>query len=68
MFHFNMSTNQNFASFKDDDSDAYVFVESFDNIEFEVRIGSVSVSTYQATIMASSDEDLNGQLCDMFNK
>jgi hypothetical protein len=63
-----MSTNQNFASFKDDDSDAYVFVESFDNIEFEVRIGSVSVSTYQATIMASSDEDLNGQLCDMFNK
>lgn len=39
MIDFKMTTTENFASFVDAQTGVIVFVDSFDNIEFDVRDG-----------------------------
>jgi hypothetical protein len=62
---FNMSTKDNFASFIDEDSGLAVFVDSYDNREFEVRIGTTQESTSVGIIHASTDDELNIKLADL---
>jgi len=62
MFDFRMSTNENFASFRDQASGHFVFVDSFDNHEFSVRYGTMSESAYLGVIEADSDKVLNDKL------
>lgn len=60
MTKFDMDIRQNFASFKFNDK--IMFIESFDNINFEVRVGANEKSEYLTKINAQSSESLNSQL------
>ena len=62
MFNFDMKTTQNFASFIDEDSGTSVFVDSFDNQEFEVRLGNILDSKFIGKISATDDIQLNNTL------
>lgn len=62
MFTFDMKVEQNFASFIDRETGVSVFVDSFDNIEFEVRVGTLSKSDYAGVIRATDDYTLNQKL------
>ena len=64
---FDMNINDNFASFIDKDTGISVFVDSFDNKEFEVRIGTINESKPVGKIIASSTQELNKKLLEMFN-
>lgn len=60
MFKFNMDINQNFASFKSHQK--MIFVESFDNLNFEVRAGTSESSSPLGHIQASTSDELNTKL------
>lgn len=62
MFVFNMSVKENFASFKDNNSDKIVLIDSFDNKEFSVRLGNIEQSFLVGNIFANTDDELNTQL------
>lgn len=62
MIRFDMAIADNFARFQDDDSGLMVFVDSFDNTHFEVRIGSLEKSVAVGVVKATTDAELNGQL------
>lgn len=62
MIHFDMAISDNFARFSDDQSGLMVFVDSFDNQQFEVRVGSFAQSRALGTITASTDQELNSAL------
>ena len=62
MFNFRMSLGENFASFRDDDTGQFVFVDSFDNREFSVRIGTLRSTKVIGTVVADSNEALNTKL------
>jgi hypothetical protein len=62
MFNFRMSLGENFASFRDDDTDRFVFVDSFDNREFSVRMGTLRSTKVIGTVVADSNEALNTKL------
>lgn len=64
----NMSINDNFSSYIDEKTGVAIFVDSFDNKEFEVRIGSTSDSVSMGAITASSDEELNRKVLELFEK
>ncbi|MCU5775142.1 hypothetical protein N5923_23210 [Erwiniaceae bacterium BAC15a-03b] len=59
---FNMQLDHNYASFTTPRSGVYVFVDSFDNHEFDVRVGSLLDSNCVGTIHAESDDELNDEL------
>lgn len=63
---FDMAITDNYASFIDKDSDA-VFVDSFDNQEFEVQIGTINESELAGTIFAATTEELNAKLAALFS-
>ena len=65
---FNMSIEDNFASFIDDKSGVAVFVDSFDNEEFEVRIGTVTESQEAGSITAKTTKELNEKLEALYRK
>ncbi|UTA49308.1 hypothetical protein L1F30_07150 [Simiduia sp. 21SJ11W-1] len=65
---FDMSIEDNFASFIDEKTGKSVFVDSFDNEEFEVRIGTVLESQSVGSITAHSAEELNSKLADLYQK
>lgn len=65
--NFNMSIEDNYASFIDEDSGLAVFVDSFDNEEFEVRIGTIEESESVGVIHASTSDELNRKLANLFN-
>lgn len=65
---FNMSIEDNFASFIDDKSGVAVFVDSFDNEEFEVRIGTVTASQEAGSITATTTKELNEKLEALYRK
>ena len=46
----------------DKESGKSVFVDSFDNTEFDVRVGTMTVSKFVGTIHAESDKLLNTKL------
>jgi hypothetical protein len=62
MFNFSMSKEENFASFHDARTGCFVFVDSFDNREFNVRFGTLKDSRLLGVITADSDEVLNKKL------
>lgn len=62
MFVFNMSVKENFASFKDNNSEKIVLIDSFDNKEFSVRLGNIEQSFLVGNIFANTDDELNTQL------
>jgi hypothetical protein len=63
-----MSINDNFAKFIDDEKDIMVFIDSFDNESFDIRIGTLTDSVSVATITASTDDELNLKLMDIYKK
>jgi hypothetical protein len=63
MFNFDMNINQNFASFKSDQK--MIFVESFDNVTFEVRAGTSESSKFLETITSQSSNELNKKLAEL---
>ena len=62
MFDFRMSRDENFATFRDRETGRVVFVDSFDNIEFNVRLGTMEESRDLGSFVAESDEVLNKKL------
>jgi len=68
MFRFNMSIDDNFASFKDEKTNSFVFIDSFDNQEFNVRLGTVDYSKEIGIIYSDSTEDLNNKLHSLVSK
>ncbi|MEN8517824.1 hypothetical protein [Burkholderia sp. RS02] len=62
MFDFRMSLSENFASFRDDKTGQFVFVDSFDNREFNVRIGTLRDSRFVGTLVADTNDALNAKL------
>ncbi|WP_318385842.1 hypothetical protein [Enterobacter sp.] len=62
MFKFDMQIEQNFASFYHRESGKAVFVDSFDNEEFDVRVGTLRESEFVATVHAHNDNELNDKL------
>lgn len=66
--NFDMSITDNYASFIDKGTGVAVFVDSFDNQEFEVRIGSIEESNLAGTIHAANSEELNKKLSQLFNE
>jgi len=65
---FDMSVSDNAASFIDKETGDAVFVDSFDNKEFEVRIGTIESSEIAGTVTAVSDSELNEKLAELFKK
>lgn len=65
---FDTSISDNYASFIDEKTGMAVFVDSFDNREFEVRIGSIDESKLAGTVLATSSEELNQKLHELFSK
>jgi hypothetical protein len=65
---FDMSITDNYASFVDKETGLAVFVDSFDNKEFDLRIGSIESSEPAGTIRASSSEELNRKLADVLER
>lgn len=68
MIDFDMCTEHNFAKFKDKSNGKCVFVESFNNHEFDVRIGSLNKTDYESKIVASSSLELNEKLKRLYNE
>ncbi|HDK6292284.1 hypothetical protein [Klebsiella variicola] len=62
MFKFDMQIDQNFAAFYNSDNGMAIFVDSFDNVEFDVRIGTPQQSHHIITLHALTDEELNSKL------
>ena len=65
---FDMSITDNYASFIDKNSGVAVFVDSFDNQEFEVRIGTINESELAGSIMATTTEELNNKLAALLSE
>lgn len=63
---FNMSTGDNFASFIDKNNGTCVFVDSFDNEEFTVRIGTLNDTEIVGSITAKSNDELNDKLSALY--
>lgn len=64
----NMSIKDNFSSYIDEKTGLSVFVDSFDNHEFEVRIGTTDESMSMGTIKADSDAELNKNITELVKK
>lgn len=58
---FNMCVKNNFASFNDGVG-VMIFIDSFDNKNFAVRMGTIESSELVGTITVKSDSDLNTEL------
>lgn len=67
MFTFDMSIDQNYASFKCDESDLEVFIDSFDNKSFSVRLGTIHSTQSIGDVETSSSEELNFKLSELVN-
>lgn len=65
---FNMSIEDNFFSFIDENTGISIFVDSFDNEEFEVRMGTVRESQSAGSITACSTRELNTKLALIYQK
>lgn len=65
---FDMQIKHNSASFYDPLTKLFVAVDSFDNENFEVRVGSVQQTESQGTIIAYTDKELNEKLVEIVKK
>jgi len=62
MIHFKMSVDQKNAAFCDSATGELVLVESRDNRQFNVRVGSLKNSRAVGSIVAENDRELNERL------
>ena len=53
---FDVSIDDSFASFIDDESGVSVFIDSFGNNEFEIRIGTIENSKSVGVVCATTSE------------
>lgn len=65
MFDIQMTTKENFAHFSDKETGKSVFVDSFDNRDFEVRFGTAAKSKFLGTVTANTDQELTQKLNDL---
>lgn len=65
---FDMSITDNYASFIDEVTGEAVFVDSFDNEEFEVRIGTIDSSVAAGSVFAKTSDELNRELENIYKK
>ena len=65
---FDMSITDNFASFFDEQKERYIFIDSFDNKTFEVRVGDLDNSKSVGSVLASSNDELNIKLLALYIK
>jgi hypothetical protein len=63
-----MSVEDNFSSYIDEKTGLSVFVDTFDNHEFEVRIGTKDESKSMGTITAENDAELNKNISELVKK
>lgn len=63
-----MSIDDNFSSYIDSETGVSIFVDTFDNSEFDVRIGTIEESVSVGTIKAASDAELNERVVALYNK
>jgi hypothetical protein len=68
MIDFKMTTAENFASFVDAETGVVVFVDSFDNIEFDVRVGGFLETKPLGSIKAKDDKTLNIKLANIYQQ
>ncbi|WP_413400681.1 hypothetical protein ACLKMI_09020 [Pseudoalteromonas sp. KJ71-7] len=65
---FNMLITNNFASFYDEDKEVHIFIDSFDNQRFEMRIGDLEHSKPLGSVIAFTDDELNIKLLALYIK
>ena len=65
---FDMSITDNFASFFDERKERYIFIDSFDNKTFEVRVGDLDNPKSVGSVLASNNDELNVKLLALYNK
>lgn len=63
MHNFDMSIKDNFALFQLEQD--VIIVDSFDNLNFDVRFGTIEHSEYLGQVNAHSSEELNRKLEDL---
>ena len=68
MIDFKMTTQENFASFIDPKTGVMVFIDSFDNQEFNVRSGDLLKSKSIGIIKARNNKILNEKLRNIYRK
>jgi len=64
---FDMTLEDNFASFTDSDG-LMIFIDSFDNKIFDVRIGTSTESEAVGSVEAMSDKELNERILALYKK
>ncbi len=64
----NMSIEDNFSSYIDEKTGLAIFVDTFDNHEFEVRIGTKDESVSMGAVTADSDAELNKNITELVKK
>ena len=62
-----MTLEDNFASFTDSDG-LMIFIDSFDNKIFDVRIGTSTESEAVGSVEAMSDKELNERILALYKK
>ncbi|MEI8620724.1 MAG: hypothetical protein ACI6PR_14365 [Pseudoalteromonas sp.] len=65
---FDMSVSDNYASYFDGQNGSHIFIDSFDNTKFEMRIGSLDNSKSVGSVIASNDGELNIRLLGLYIK
>ena len=65
---FDMKLSENFASFNDKETGLIIFIDSFDNREFNIRVGSLEQSSPLGSIVAFSNQELNQKLSKIYSK
>lgn len=59
---FDMKKEQHFASFYDEGNKIFVVIDSFDNEEFNLRIGTLSETEFKCSFLAQNNEELNKEI------
>lgn len=65
---FDMKIEQHFASFLDEKDKIFIVIDSFDNKEFNLRIGTLSKTDFKCSFLAENDNQLNSIIEQEFYK
>lgn len=60
--NFDMRMNQNHSSFFDHETKEFLFVDTFDNFNYEVFMGTLSKSKLIGKFTATTEKDLNDNI------
>ncbi|HCJ8468496.1 TPA: hypothetical protein NV714_002245 [Escherichia coli] len=60
--NFDMRMNQNHSSFFDKETKEFLFVDTFDNFNYEVFMGTLSKSKLIGKFTATTEKDLNDNI------